>query len=128
MLVYRSDIPAKEDIFEFYEAMGWNKTLKLSAQELLLAMKGSFYGIYVYDDDKLIATGRLISDGVTNAYMCGLGVREEYRSHGVGREIINKLSQFTKEHSLHLQFICGDEVRPYYEKMGFTAFGTGMKL
>lgn len=128
MLVYRSDIPAKEDIFEFYEDMGWNEALGLSAQELHLAMKGSFYGIYVYDDSKLIATGRLISDGVTNAYMCGLGVRPEYRQHGVGREIINKLSQFTKEHSLHLQFICTDDMKPYYEKIGFTPFGTGMKL
>ena len=128
MITFRNDIPKKEDIYKFYEAIGWNEELGLSAQELLFAMKGSFHGVDVYDDDRLIATGRLISDGVTNAYMCGVGVLSEYQNHGIGREIVNKLSQFAKDHSLHLQFICTDEMKPYYEKIGFTSFGTGMKL
>ena len=94
MLTYRSELPKKEDIYKFYEAIGWNEELGLSAQELLFAMKGSFHCIFVYDDDRIIATGRLISDGVTNAYMCGVGVLPEYQNHGLGREIVNKLSQF----------------------------------
>lgn len=128
MLTYRSELPKKEDIYKFYETIGWNKELGLSAQELLFAMKGSFHCIFVYDDEKLIATGRIISDGVTNAYMCGIGVLPEYQNHGLGREIVNKLSQFAKDHSLKLQFICTEEMKPYYEKIGFTTFGAGMKL
>lgn len=128
MLVYTSEIPKKEDILSLYGALGWNEELCLSANELYLAMRNSFYGIYVYDDGKLIATGRIISDGVTHAHMCGIGVLPEYQGHGIGREIINKLSEFCKEHSLSMNFICNEELVPFYKKLGFTPFGTAMKL
>ena len=127
MLKYRNDLPKKEDIFRLYEALGWNEQLNLTSQELLFAMKGSFFGVYVYDDERLIGTGRLISDGVTNAYMCGVGVLPEYQNHGIGREIINKIASFSHEHSLHMQIICDKELVSFYEKLGFNSFGIAMK-
>jgi len=90
-------------------------------------MQQSYLAIYVYSDKKLIATGRLISDGVTNAYMCGLGVLPEYRRQGISAEIIKRLKAHCKEHNLHMQFLCEENLVPYYNKLGFEKFAVGMK-
>ena len=89
--IYKTELPTKDALFLLYEELGWNDFLALSAEQLLLAMRHSFFAVYAYDGDKLIGTGRVVSDGVINAYICGLGVLPEYRNRGVGSEIMNRL-------------------------------------
>ncbi|MCL2202063.1 MAG: GNAT family N-acetyltransferase, partial [Oscillospiraceae bacterium] len=111
----------------FYETMGWNGFLRLRAQELADAMAGSFYSVYAYSGGTLVATGRIVSDGIISAYACGLGVLPEFRGQGVGAEIMNRLKAKCGEHRLHMQFFCGDALVPYYEKLGFEVFAAGMR-
>lgn len=126
-LIYTEEIPKKEDLYQLYEGLGWNEFLKLSPDELLKAMKGSWYSVYVYNGSKLIATGRVISDGVTNAYLCGLGVDSGFRNKGIGTEISKMLVKHCLDNNLHIQFFCEEHLVPYYEKMGFRKFAVGMK-
>ncbi len=126
-LIYTKEIPKKEDLYQLYEGLGWNEFLKLSPDELLKAMKGSWYSVYVYNGSKLIATGRVISDGVTNAYLCGLGVDSGFRNKGIGTEISKMLVKHCLDNNLHIQFFCEEHLVPYYEKMGFRKFAVGMK-
>ncbi|AJE10242.1 hypothetical protein [Clostridium botulinum] len=65
-LRYTMRFPAKEDLYALYENLGWNDFLKLSPEQLLIAMKQSWYSIYVYSGNKLVATGRIVSDGIIN--------------------------------------------------------------
>lgn len=124
---YTDKLPGKEELMELYEAMDWNNILQLDANQLITAMKQSWYSIYVYTDNKLIGTGRVISDGVTNAFLCGLGVHPDYRNKGIGREISHILIEQCKKANLHIQFFCKDGLVSYYEAMGFTPFAVGMK-
>jgi len=91
-------------------------------------MEQSFFSIYVYNDGLLIATGRVVSDGVINAYICGIGVLPEFRRLGIGREIIERLKENCLANDLHLQFFCEGHLSGYYEKLGFEKFAEGMKL
>lgn len=127
-LIFTSELPSKEDIYYLYKRLGWIDFLKLSQEHVLTAMKGSWYSVYAYSGDKLVGTGRIVSDGIINAYLCGLGVDAEYRNQGIGTEIIKKLVDRCKEYNLHVQFFCEELIRPYYEKMGFEKFAEGMKL
>ncbi|MGZ7196776.1 hypothetical protein ACXWOC_11365, partial [Streptococcus pyogenes] len=77
---YKTSLPDKDAIYVFYQEMGWNDYLKLSADALFEAMQHSSYSLYVYQDNKLVATVRLVSDGVISAYLCGLGVLKEHRN------------------------------------------------
>lgn len=124
---YTTELPEKEVIYELYEQLDWNKYLKLDAEQLSNAMKGSYYSIYAYSGDCLIATGRIISDGIINAYICGLGVLTQYRHNGIGTTIMELLTKKCKENNLHTQFFCEEHLVPFYEKMGFHQFATGMK-
>ena len=74
-------IPAKNsDLFDLYEKLGWNDYLKLSEDKMTKAMNGSLFCIYVYDGNLLVGTGRVISDGIINAYICGIGVLPSHRN------------------------------------------------
>lgn len=83
--------------------------------------------INAYDGEKLIGTGRAISDGVTNAYICGVVMDPIYQGQGIGIEIMKQLKSKKRECNLHLQLSCTDEMIPYYEKLGFEVFASGMK-
>lgn len=124
---YSTEIPAKEELFALYDSLDWNSFLQLDANQLLTAMKQSWYVIYAYDGNRLIGTGRVVSDGVISAYLCGLGVHPDYRHKGIGTEISRRLVTQCKISNLHVQFFCEEELVPYYEKMGFEVFAIGMK-
>jgi ribosomal protein S18 acetylase RimI-like enzyme len=117
-----------EDLYSLYECLEWNGFLKLNQEQLSKAMEQSWYVIYAYEEEKLVGTGRLISDGVINAYMCGLGVAPDYRGKGIGTEIIRRLVEHGKSNNLHIQFFCEEQLVPYYKNMRFEIFAIGMKL
>lgn len=127
-LRYTTTFPAKEDLYALYENLGWNDFLKLSPERLLIAMKQSWYSIYVYSGNKLVATGRIVSDGIINAYLCGLGVDSHFRNRGIGTEICKRLLMHCLENNLHTQLFCEDNLVPYYEKVGLEKFTIGMRV
>ena len=126
-LKYTCQVPDKAAIFNLYEVLEWNSFLRLNESQLLLAMENSWLVISCYYEDKLVGTGRVISDGITNAYLCGLGVLPEYRKLGIGTEISKKLVEECKQANLHIQFFCEERLVPYYEGMGFKKFAQGMR-
>lgn len=126
-VICTTEIPSKEELYLLYEQLGWNRFLKLNPEQLLQAMKGSFYSVYAYSGKELIGTGRVISDGIINAYLCGLGVQEKYRHNGVATEIIKQLTKKCRDNKLHMQFFCEEHLVPFYQEKGFTQFAIGMK-
>lgn len=125
---YTTKLKQQEDIYFLYERLGWNNFLKLNEAQIANAMEQSWYVIYAYTEDKLIGTGRVVSDGIINAYLCGLGVDSNYRNKGIGTEISKALVKYCKNSNLHIQFFCEERLVPYYSNMGFEVFAVGMRL
>ncbi|ACQ53209.1 GNAT family N-acetyltransferase [Clostridium botulinum] len=124
---YTTKLIMQEDLHSLYESLGWNSFLQLNQEQLAKAMEQSWYVIYAYDGEKLVTTGRVVSDGIINAYVCGLGVVEEYRNKGIGTEISKRLMDYCKNDNVHIQLFCEEKLVSYYEKMGFEVFTIGMK-
>jgi len=121
------ELPKKSsDLYKLYGELGWNKFLRLSEELLNKAMENSWYVIYVYDDEELIGTGRMLSDGIINAYILGVGVHPSYQNKGIGEEIIQLLVKKGKESNLNMQLFCKEDVKSYYEKQKFSCFAAGM--
>lgn len=123
---YTTKLKNQKDIYSLYQCLGWNNFLKLNEEQISKAMEQSFHVLYAYDKEKLIGTGRVVSDGVINAYICGLGIVRQYRNKGIGSEIINRMMKFCRNHNLHIQLFCEKELIPYYQKLGFDTFAMGM--
>lgn len=127
MLRYEERVPEMEQIYRLYENDGWNDFLKLPKETLHKAMKQSWMVVSVYDGERLIGTGRLISDGVINAYLCGLIVDPAFRSKGVGKEMVRMMAERCTEAKLYLQLLAEEDKAGYYEKLGFEMFTLGFK-
>lgn len=125
--LYTDKIPSPEHLFELYESVRWNDFLQLSSDRLHQALVQSWYVISVYDQEKLIGTGRVVSDGVINAYICGLAVHPHYQNQGIGSKMFRKLVDKCREQNLHTQLFCTDKMISYYKRLGFEVFATGMK-
>ncbi|MGX8795374.1 GNAT family N-acetyltransferase [Fusibacter sp. JL298sf-3] len=121
-------VPQPEVLLDLYERLGWQAYLKLSAEQLFQAMEQSWYSLYVYAGDVLVAMGRVISDGVINGYICGLGVDARFRGQGLGTELFKKLTDYCVQHGLHVQLFCEPPLVPYYERAGYTSFAIGMRV
>ena len=127
-IIYTSELNNELDLYKLYEELDWNDFLKIDASQLNQAMKQSWLVIYAYDGDTLVGTGRIVSDGIINAYLCGLGVSNTFRNQGIGIEISRQLVEACKQRNLHIQFFCEKHLVPYYEKQGFVEFAVGMKV
>jgi len=123
-----SELPGQEKLFALYDKLGWNNFLNLAPEQLLAAMKSSWFSLYAYSGDSLVGTGRVISDGLINAYMCGIGVSSSCRGQGIGTEICRRLIAQCRLHNLHVQLFCGEDLVPFYQRLGFARFAQGMKL
>lgn len=124
---YTDELPSPDTLFALYDCVGWNEFLNLSKELLHQAMVQSWYVISAYDQNQLIGTGRIISDGLINAYLCGVVVHPNYRNQGIGSEMVRKLVTKSRNTNLHVQLFCIEENTPYYEKLGFEIFAMGMK-
>ena len=82
----------EDEIVKLYKAGGWWKeTYDKSAIQSMV--KGSFAFIIAVDKNsgRAIGMGRLISDGVSDAYVQDLVVLPTYRSYGIGKQLVNVL-------------------------------------
>ena len=127
-IIYCKGLPNGAELFSFYAEMGWNKFLKLDAEVLQQAMQNSYFVMGAYASEHLVGMGRVISDGVMNAYLCGLGVLPEYRNQGIGRKITGMLLAHCQEAKLHVQFFCEEDLLTFYEAQGFERFAIGMRV
>jgi len=82
----------KNDIVQLYKAGGWWKD-NYNPSGLKDLIKGSFAFAVAVDkiSGKAIGMGRLISDGVSDAYIQDLVVLSEYRDQGIGRQLVKAL-------------------------------------
>jgi ribosomal protein S18 acetylase RimI-like enzyme len=125
---YTTQLLKLEDIDKLFNCLGWKDYLKLNQEQILKTMEQCFYVLYAYDEDRIVGTGRVVSDGVINAYICGLGIDPNYRNKGFGTEITKRLVEYCRIFNLHIQLCCIEEKVTFYQNLGFETFSIGMRV
>ena len=98
-----------------------------SAENLEQAFNNSMFKYFVYDGDKLIGAGRALADGVDCSYICDVAIHPEYQGQGIGKKIINKLIEDSKEHQKIILYSVPSK-EPFYENFGFGRMKTAMAI
>jgi len=127
-LYFTSDRPNQDDLFGLYRELAWADFLSITPEQLHKAMEQSYIVISAYENNKLVGPGRVVSDGIITAYICGVGVLPKYRCKGIGTEILNRLKLYCLERNIHTQLVCKDDLVSYYSRMGFEKFAVAMKI
>lgn len=76
-------------IAEMYHEQGWWQPRDDNREYLITRLiKGSHCFVIAADGDTIVGMGRAISDGVSDAYIQDLTVKEDRRNQGIGRRIL----------------------------------------
>lgn len=74
-------------------------------------------------DGQFVANGRILSDGVCNAYLVDIWTATPFRRRGIGREVVNRLLATVPGQHVGL---FTDEAEDFYQTLGFTPQAGGM--
>jgi GNAT superfamily N-acetyltransferase len=89
-----------------------------SPEQHLAVLKGSQHAAVAVEDGLVIGFVTVLSDGVLMASVPLLEVLPEHQGRGIGRTLmevaISKVGELYQ-----LQLCCDDDVRPFYERLGF---------
>jgi ribosomal protein S18 acetylase RimI-like enzyme len=118
------------------ESVDWNELSHLyliaplgqkSPADLQRSFSNSMFKCFVYEAGKLVAAGRALADGVDCSYICDVAVHPEYQGKGLGRQVVSRLVEFSKDHrKIILYAAVGKE--PFYLKLGFRRMATAMAI
>lgn len=111
----------EDEIVELYKVGGWWKDHydKFHIKSLI---KGSFAFAVAVDktSKKAVGMGRLLSDGVSDAYIQDLVVLPRFRGKGIGKEIVKTLVEYCKSKGiLWIGLIAEPDQDSFYSNLGF---------
>jgi GNAT superfamily N-acetyltransferase len=117
---YQTSNPSIEDYYSLYETTGWNREFNVTSADLARALAGSQYVVTAYVDEKLVGSGRVVSDGVLHAMIYDLIVHPDYQGHSIGSTILSRLVQWCCGANVReIELFCARGRSSFYGKNGF---------
>lgn len=124
MIVYKNDVNgiSADELDGFF--VDWPNPPNTETHLKLL--KSSSYVVLAIDEDinQVIGFITAVSDNVLSAYIPLLEVLPDYKSQGIGKELVRQMLK-QLEHLYMIDLCCDDDLVPYYERFGMMK-GTGM--
>ena len=121
-------------INELRKSVGWRE---FSQKELDDIMEYTRYSVVAYDDQQVIAMGRVIGDGVYYL-ICDVVVSPQWQQMGIGKQVIQHLlddikSTLHENESCSVQLVSATGKEGFYQKLGFSRIpndrsGSGMQM
>ncbi len=96
-----------------------------TTSQLKLSFENSQAVAMAFDNGRCIANGRLLSDGVGNAYVIDVWTHSAYRLQGIARRIMQLLIDAVPGQHIYLQT---DDAVEFYQQIGFSEQPKGMSL
>ncbi|OIJ22187.1 GNAT family N-acetyltransferase [Anaerobacillus alkalidiazotrophicus] len=116
------NLPAFEQFADLHESSGLIKSKKgtYTKEQLFQAANNSWYCISIYDQEQLVAFGRMISDGIYQSLICDVMVHPNYQNQGLGKLVIKELLKKCKEEDIQtIQLFSAKGKQHFYKKLGF---------
>ena len=110
-----------EVVVDLYRAGGWWQESPAAREVIPRMIRGSFCFLVARErGGRIVGMGRVISDGASDAYIQDVVVREEMRGHGIGREIVRRLTARCLEAKLvWVGLIAEPDTQGFYTPLGF---------
>jgi len=119
-LEIRYDLPDRIEYYNLFESTDWNNEYKASPGLLLETLMNSWYFVTVYHNNKLVGSGRAISDGFIHALILDMIILPTYQGCGIGRIILKKIVDKCLNAGINdIQLFCAQGKKEFYKKQGF---------
>lgn len=94
-----------------------------SAEQLSQSFQNSAFVVIVRQQEKIIGTARILSDGICNAYLVDVWTHSVYRRQGIATQMITMLENHLQGQHIYLQT---DDKIAFYTELGYEKQPTGM--
>ena len=119
IVISADDRPGRDELVELYDAVGWT-TYTADPEQLEAAVRGSSRVVTARYGEQLLGLARVVSDGVTIAYLQDVLVRPELQREGVGRQLVQAaLEPFAGCRQKVLLTDDEPRQRAFYESLGY---------
>lgn len=125
MINYRSDLAGVNWEALKLDLIADNFHNGRTTAQLRLSFENSAFVAMGFDGDRCIANGRLLSDGVGNAYVVDVWTQSAYRRRGVARRIMLMLVDAVPGQHIYLQT---DDAVSFYKELGFVEQPKGLSF
>ena len=95
--------------------------------DLKVVFTNSMFKCFVYLDKTLIGAGRALADGADCSYICDIAIHPDFQGNGIGKNIVKKLIDFSKNHNKILLYSYPKK-EDFYTKIGFRKMKTAMAI
>jgi len=111
----------REQMVRLYKAAGWWSPENDEHPEFVdLIAPGSYWFVGAFNGEVMIGMGRILSDGVSDAYIQDVTVLPEYRRRGIGGRIITALVEKLREERIEWIGLVGEPgTGSFYKRLGF---------
>ena len=133
MMEYLENSLTYQEYISLRSSVGWNN---FTEEQVSSSISNSVYNIKVVDDNKTIAMGRLIGDGMYY-FLVDIVVSPEFQGNGIGSKIIDMLLTYVDNRTpiggrSSVQLIAEQGKEDFYIKKGFKLIphefcGSGMR-
>ena len=90
-----------EEVVDLYRSAGWWEESPANRSRIEPMIRGSFcFMVARTSEGRIVAMGRVISDGASDAYIQDVVVLPAYRRRGIGRELVRRLTLFCMERNI----------------------------
>lgn len=115
----------------YKDAEWWEDSWDNEKEWLNQIVKNSFVFIALYLEKEIIGMGRAISDGISDAYIQDIIVKENFKRKGFGKIILKEIIKRLKNNKIDwIGLIAKPNTKSFYEKCDFKEMDnfTPMKL
>ena len=122
--IYSQDGVDWDELSSLYLAAGMGNK---APADIETAFTNSMYKCFIYDSRKLTGVGRALADGFDAAYICDIAVHPDYQGQGIGKAIVLKLVEFSKDHRKIILYAAPGK-DTFYLKLGFKRMATALAI
>jgi aralkylamine N-acetyltransferase len=110
-----------EEVVELYKAAGWWQESPEARAVIPLMIKGSLCFMVARSiQGRIVGMARVVSDGYSDAYIQDVVVLKDFRGRGVGRELVQRLTQFCVSRKISwIGLVAEPGTQGLYEDLGF---------
>lgn len=116
--------PTEEEIqriLGLYRAAGWwEETADPDPRDVTRLMAGSHCFLAAFSEGRLVAMGRVLSDGVSDAYIQDVTVEKTLRRRGIGSRLIQTIVERLNAEGIRwIGLIATGNTEDFYRPLGF---------
>ena len=111
----------ENEIVDLYkEGNWWKDSYNSSSVKFLIKGCYKFAVVINKDEDRAIGMGRLISDGISDAYIQDLVIKDKYRGYGFGKKLVKYMVNYCLLKDIKwIGLISEPGQEEFYKKLGF---------